>query len=74
MPRVSDTAGAARLGVLDDTGAVIYPDSLPMTGATYDVDGNPLTMTKTDGTDSWVMTFTWDGSGNLLTQSVWERQ
>lgn len=74
MPRVSDTAGAARLGVLDDTGTVIYPDSLPMTGATYDVNGNPLTMTKSDGTHSWVMTFTWDANGNLLTQSVWERQ
>ena len=74
MPRVSDTAGAARISVTDDTGVVIYPDSYTQTGITYDASDNPLTITISDGTTNWVRTFTWDASGRNLTKSKWERQ
>jgi len=74
MPLVSDTAGTARVGVLDSTGAMIFPDSYATTAVTRDASGNLLTQTVTDGADEWVQTITRDGNGNLSTVSAWVRQ
>lgn len=64
----------ARVGVVDSTGAVIYPDSYATSATTRDTAGNLLTMTITDGTTSWVQTITRDASGNLSAMSKWVRQ
>lgn len=61
-------------GVTDSTGAVIYPDSMPTIGATYDANDNLLTMTKTDGTHTWVKTWTWDASNRFTSDTAWVRQ
>lgn len=62
------------LGVVDDTGEVIFPENYAISAVTRDGNGNLLTMTKTDGTTSWVQTITRDANGNLATQSQWVRQ
>ncbi|QIB32627.1 hypothetical protein [Ancylobacter pratisalsi] len=72
--RVSDTAGSARIGVLDDTGVMIYPDSYEVTAVTRDPAGNLLTKTISDGSTTWVQTVTRDASGNFSTVSRWVRQ
>lgn len=40
---------------------------------TYDGSGNPQTETVTDGTDSWVKTYTYTG-GTLSADSGWVKQ
>ncbi|QIB34734.1 hypothetical protein [Ancylobacter pratisalsi] len=72
--RVSDTAGAARIGVLDDTGVMIYPDSYAVTAVTRDPAYNLLTTTISDGSTTWVQTITRDAAGNFATVSRWVRQ
>lgn len=71
---IRDATEPPYFGVRDNTGTVFNPDSCAMTGATYDADGNLLTMTKSDGVNTWVMTYTWDANGNLATVSLWVRQ
>jgi hypothetical protein len=61
-------------GVLDSTGAIIFPGSMRISAVTRDASGNLLTTTRTDGTNSWVQTITRDASGNLATQSLWVKQ
>lgn len=47
-------------------------ESLPQT-FTYDDDGNLETITATDGTNTWVQTFTYE-DGNLTAVSAWVKQ
>jgi len=61
-------------GVKDSTGAVIYPDSMRTSAVTRDASGNLLTMTKTDGTNTWVYTITRDANGYFASDTLWVRQ
>ncbi|MBB3772014.1 hypothetical protein FHS55_002623 [Angulomicrobium tetraedrale] len=61
-------------GIVDSTGAVINPDSYATTAITRDANGNLLTQTISDGTNSWVQTITRDGDGYVATVSKWVRQ
>ncbi|MDQ0510867.1 hypothetical protein [Ancylobacter amanitiformis] len=44
------------------------------TSYTRDANGNVLTVSKTDGINTWVQTVTRDANGNVLTVSAWVRQ
>lgn len=57
--------------VQDSTGAYIDPDSMTQTLA-YS-GGNLSTITATDGTDSWVQTFTYTDD-DLTGISLWVKQ
>lgn len=58
--------------VVDDTNTPIPIDSLPQVlGYT---SGKLTTITATNGVDSWVQTFTYDGSNNLTNISAWIKQ
>lgn len=66
--------GSIQFGVVDSTGNIIFPDSMSQTAATYNTDNLPLTITISDGTNTWVKTFTWDTNGNSITKSKWVKQ
>jgi hypothetical protein len=61
-------------GVLDATGTIIFPESMAITAVTRDAVGNLLTMTRSDGANSWVQTITRDAGGNISTKSRWVKQ
>lgn len=66
---------AVSLGVMDNTGELIYPDSMPTTDVTRDAAGNLLTMTKSNGENTWVYTITRDANGNFASDGDgWVRQ
>ena len=64
--------------------AVVAVESLSTNGAsippglsityTNRSDGQPLTATQTDGTDTWVYTWTYDESGFVTNESGWVMQ
>lgn len=61
--------------VKDSTGTYIRPADMRITGTTRDGNGNILTQTIADeANNSWVQTYTRDGSGYLNTQSLWVKQ
>lgn len=58
--------------VMDNSGNALSPDSLPHV-YTYNGSNAILTDTVTDGTNTWVQTYTYTGS-NLTGKSVWALQ
>jgi len=54
----------AKAVTVDASGGVINWDGMAISGATYNGDGTIATLTKTDGVDSWKVTYTYTG-GNL---------
>lgn len=71
---ITDATKPPYFGVRDNTGAVFNPDSCATTAVTRDAAGNLLTMTISDGTNSWKQTITRDANGDLATVSLWVRQ
>ena len=56
-----------------DTDGAVLPSGLPLT-YTNRPDGQPLTATLTDGTSTWVYTWTYDASGYVTAESGWVMQ
>ncbi len=58
---------------LVDTVGNVMPTGMP-TVYTNRSDGQPLTATMTDGTETWVYTWTYDASGYVTAESGWVLQ
>lgn len=57
----------------DATGKEVYPDRCSHTFG-YDGSGRLSTDTMTDGTDTWVKSYTYNGTGQLTGMSLWVKQ
>ncbi len=69
----SELADLVRVAAHHDTAGAPIPPGLPVT-YTNRTDGQPLTATMTDGTETWVYTWTYDASGYVTAESGWVLQ
>lgn len=64
---------AKTIPVLDSTGQPFNPDSCTHVYARNSF-GRPLTDTATDGTSTWIKTYSYDASNNLTGKTGWVKQ